>query len=264
MASAHSSQVSAFVDESGKFKDHKVIAIGCVAAYNEQLHDFAQEWGRHLILNGLNDLSAKKALNYSRPLSKKNTDVGLTNRIDTLRPFVACIRKHLQVAVGCVVDVRVFKQLPSHFFQVFGSDPSYMAFMRIMLQLAEFASASDKISLICDEDEQTALAFYRLYRRIKKVAPGVQKRLVAISFADDRFLFALQAADLIAALIRLEKTAQLIRTKYDYKPLYKALVAQPEKHERIWYCGIATGDKKALTKTATNVIAQLKKEKKLP
>src|SRR5271157_2894345 len=72
MAVKHSGQVSAFVDESGKFKDHKVIAIGCVAGYNEQVGEFAQEWGRQLFLNGLNDLSAKAVLNYSRPLSKKN------------------------------------------------------------------------------------------------------------------------------------------------------------------------------------------------
>jgi hypothetical protein len=44
-------------------------------------------------------LSAKAVFNYSRPLSKKNADVGLTNRIETLLPFVSCIRKHLQVAV---------------------------------------------------------------------------------------------------------------------------------------------------------------------
>ena len=46
MAVKHSGQVSAFVDESRKFKDHKVIAIGCVAGYNEQVGEFAQEWGR--------------------------------------------------------------------------------------------------------------------------------------------------------------------------------------------------------------------------
>jgi hypothetical protein len=139
-----------------------------------------------------------------------------------------------------------------------------MAFMRTMMQVADFASETDRISLICDEDEQTALAFYGLYRRLKKVVPSVRKRLVAISFADDRYVFALQAADLITALIRLEKTAQLTRKKYDYKPLYKALIAQPQREEKIWYCGIATGDKKALTKTATDVIAQLKKERKIP
>jgi Protein of unknown function (DUF3800) len=210
---AFSRQVSAFVDESGKFKDHKVIAIGCVAAYVEQLHDFTQEWNRHLVLNGLTELSAKKVLNYNRPISKKNPDVGLDNRIRTLLPFVHCIRKHLQIAIGCVVDVRAFKKLPSHFFQVFGDDPSYMSFMRIMMQVTDFASATDKISLTCDEDEETVWNFYRLYRRLKKVWPGVRERLAAISFADDRFVFALQAADFIAAIIRLEKTAQLTKKK---------------------------------------------------
>jgi hypothetical protein len=258
-----SQQVSAFVDESGKSKDHKVIAIGCVAAYTEQLRDFAQEWNRHLVLNGLTELSAKKVLNFRRPISKKNTDTGLDNRIDTLLPFVYCIRKYLQVAMGCVVDVRTFRKLPPHFFQVVGDDPSYMAFMRTMLQVTEFASRTDKISLVCDEDEQTALAFYRLYRRLKKVWPGAREKLAAITFADDRFVFALQAADFIAAIIRLEKTARLTKKKYDYKPLFRALIAQPERHERLWFCGIATGDRQTLIKTAEDMLAQLKKDKKL-
>ena len=259
---AFSHQVSAFVDESGKFKDHKVIAIGCVAAYVEQLHDFVQEWNRHLVLNGLTELSAKKVLNFNRAVSKKNTSVGLDNRIDTLLPFVSCIRKHLQVAIGCVVDVRTFRKLPSHFFQALGDDPSYMAFMRVMLQVSDFSSGTDKISLTCDEDEETAMDFYRLYRRLKKVWPGARERFAAISFADDRYVFALQAADFISAIIRLEKTAELTKKQYDYRRLYKALIAQPERHERLWYCGIATGDKKTLINTAEGILAQLKRDKK--
>lgn len=256
-------QVAVFVDESGKFKDHKVIAIGCVAAYTRQLVDFVEEWNRHLVLNGLTELSAKKVLNYNRPLSKKNPETGLERRIDTLLPFVHCVRRHLQVVLGCVIDERTFKKLSSHFFQMMGRDPSYMAFMRVMLQVTEFASDTDKISLTCDEDEETALGFYRLYRRLKKVWPGAREKLASISFANDRYVFALQAADLIAAIIRLEKTAQLTKKKYDYKRLFRALNAQPQKHENVWYLGIATGDKKTLLHTADGILSQLKSGQKL-
>jgi hypothetical protein len=68
---AFSYQVSAFVDESGKFRDHRFIAIGCVAGYTEDLTHFVHEWNRHLVLNGLTVLHAKKVLNYRRPISKK-------------------------------------------------------------------------------------------------------------------------------------------------------------------------------------------------
>jgi hypothetical protein len=252
--------VSAFVDESGKFKDHDVIALGCVGDYAERLVDFHHEWGRLLRVNGLKDLSAKKVFNYNRPLSKNNSDTGLKKRIKSLRPFIICIRKHLQVAIGCAVDVREFKKLPPHFFQIWGHDPAYLAFVKIMLQIANFTSDSDKISLICDEDEETALPFYGLYRRVKKVWPDARNKLAAISFGDDSVLYGVQAADLIASLVRLDAAARLTKARYDYKPLFKLLTADPDnKHERIWYFGVATADKKSLRATAKDAAAELKK-----
>lgn len=257
-------QVSAFVDESGKFKDHNVIAIACVASYTEDLTNFTQEWNRHLVLNGLNELHANKVLNYNRPLSKKNPEVGLQRRIRDLLPFVSCIRKHLQVVMGCVVDVRIFKKLPPYFLKVFGKDPSLLAFMRVMMQVSQFAAGRDRVQMICDEDEGTVSDFYRLYRRFKQVWPGVRNRFVGISFVDDRYLFALQAADFIASIIRLETSSRLTKKSYDYQRLYRALAATPDpKIERLWYLGIATASKKNLIKTAEDVIAQLKKERKL-
>jgi hypothetical protein len=44
--------VTAFFDESGKFKDHKVISFGGVAGFNEEFNPFADEWGRLLYRNG--------------------------------------------------------------------------------------------------------------------------------------------------------------------------------------------------------------------
>jgi hypothetical protein len=256
--------VSAFVDESGKFKDHKVIVIGCVAGFAEQVNnDFAPEWGRLLRLNGLKYLTAKTVLKYHVPLSEKNPALGLDARTEALLPFVSCIRKHLQVVIGCAVDVRYFKKLPPHFFQVYGNDPSYLAFVRAVTQIDDFTPSKEKISLICDEDEETAIPFYRLYRRVKKVLPSARKKLAAISFADDKVMFALQAADLVSSLLRLDSTARLTRKRHDYNRLFKALTRAPEKHERLWFCGIATANKKSLLNTARDTAEELKKRKLL-
>jgi hypothetical protein len=253
--------VSGFFDESGKFKDHKVISIGCVAAFNQHVDDFAHNWGRLLFINGLENLSAKNVLNYNRPLSRKVDAFGVRERTDALLPFIACVRKHLEVIVGCAVDVRAFKKLPSHFFQVYGTDPSYMAFARTILQVCDFTPLRDRIVLVCDEDEETALPFYRLYRRVKKVIPEIQRKLNAISFCDDNAVFALQASDLVASLVRLDAAARLTKKPYDYAELFSAMTAIPEKHERLWFCGIATADNKTLLKTAKDTAADLKRRK---
>jgi Protein of unknown function (DUF3800) len=256
--------VSAFFDESGKFKDHKVIVMACVAAFADQVNnDFAPEWGRLLRLHGLKYLTAKKALNHRRPLSEKNPALGVAKRTKALTDFVMCIRKHLQVVIGCAVDVRYFKKLPPHFFQVYGHDPSYLAFVRAILQVSDFAPDGEKISIICDEDEETALPFYKLYRRIKKVLPSARKKLAAVSFADDKVMYALQAADLVASLLRLDSNALLTKTPHDYKRLLKAIQRPPERHERLWFCGVATADKASLLKTAQNTTDDLKRRKLL-
>ena len=118
------STVAACFDESGKFKDHKVVSIGCVGGYVERFDgDFSQEWNTLLNFYGLKLLSAKDALNHKRPLSKKKPCLGVDERSEALRAFISCVRKHLQIIVGLATDADAFKKLPPHFFQIFGTDP---------------------------------------------------------------------------------------------------------------------------------------------
>jgi hypothetical protein len=205
-----------------------------------------------------------KTLKHHVPLGTKTDALGIEKRTEALLPFVACIRKYLEVAIGCWVDAKAFKALPSHFFKVYGDDPAYMAFVRTMLQVVDFTPDRDGLVLVCDEDEQTALQFYKLYRRIKKVMPGVKQKLNAISFCDDKFVFAVQAADFVASMVRLDALARRDKKKHQYRRLFKALTATPQKHERIWYCGIARGDKKALLQTAKDTTKELRKRKLIP
>jgi hypothetical protein len=242
--------VSAFFDESGKFKDKKVICFGGVVSFAEHFNDFGIEWRRLLRLNGLKSLHATEAFKHRRPLSKKNQNTGLNKRINDLLPFVSCIRKYLLAVVGIAVDVRGFKELPSHFFQFYGNDPIYMAFARMALQVMEFAPDSDQISMIVDEDEETTLPFYRLYKRVKKVWPGARNKLVGLSFVDDKYLFALQASDLVAGLIRREMAWKVAKEKNQYRKLFRALIKSPEKHERLWFAGVALGTKDQLVEMA--------------
>jgi hypothetical protein len=256
--------VSSFFDESGKFKDHEIISIGCVAAFNQHVEEFARNWGRLLHINGLKELTAKQALNHKRPLSAKVDAFGVRNRTDALVPFIDCMRKHLEVIVGCVVDVAEFKSLPPHFFQVFGKDPAYMAFVRCIQEVCHFTPSNDGIVLCCDEDEETTLAFYRLYKQVKRKMPGLKRKLNAISFCDDRVLFGLQASDFVASLIRLDARKRLTKTMHDYDALFEAMTAHPTKDERLWFCGIATANRETLQTIAQDTLEDLRRRKLIP
>jgi Protein of unknown function (DUF3800) len=259
MSTSGYNTVTVFFDESGKFKDHKVISFGGVVAYNENFIDFANEWGRLLYRNGLPALSAKNVLNARRPLSRKNRRVGIKERIEDLAPFVACIRKHLQVIIGVTVDVRAFKKLPAHFFQTYGADPVFVAFARSMLEVIGFTPERDKVSFVCDDEEEVAVHVFRLYRRVKRIFPRARNKLVAITFADDKSLFALQAADLVSSIMRLEAGRRMLRAKYDYLPLFKALSKSPERNEKLWNVQIAFGDKRMLTDLCDSLSAERKR-----
>ena len=132
---------SGFFDESGKFRDKKVICLGGVASYAHDFNrDFTFEWGRLIRLNGIKVFSAKKALNHRRKLGTNCDAIGIERRTDALLPFVECIRKYLQVVSGTVVDVDAYRGLPSHIHQMFTDDPVYMAFLRSMLQVVSFTA----------------------------------------------------------------------------------------------------------------------------
>jgi hypothetical protein len=247
--------VSAHFDESGKFKDHDVISIGCVGGFAERFENgFVNEWGTLLNAYGLKAISGKATLNYNKPLSAKNPCLGLQDRMACLLSFISCIRKHVQVVTGLAVDAKEFKKLPSYFFKTFGNNPAFMAFVRSAMYMTDFTPDNDKLTLICDDDEETAWEFYRLYRRVKKVWPDARKKFGGIAFVDDRYLFGVQASDLIASIMRLEANLQLNNAKYDYGPAFQALTAQPEKQEPwLWQVAISIARKETLIETAESI-----------
>lgn len=235
------STVIACLDGSGDLGDHDVVSMGCVAGFAERFNDdFAQEWAMLLRRYGIKVLSAKTSLNHERPLSVRNPCLGIEARTEALLTFVKCIRGHLQNIIALATDVRAFKKLGHPFFQRYGSDPAFMTFARIAMRVTEFTPDGSKVSLVCDDDEKTAWRFYRLYKRAKKILPDCRKKLGQIAFADDRYVFGLQASDLVASLVRLEASKEIAGIEYDYSPLYQQLVANPEKHER-WLYNIAIG-----------------------
>jgi hypothetical protein len=241
------STLNSFVDASGKLNDHSVVSFGCVAAFAERDTDFAMQWNSLLGLYGVKSLHAMDVLNYNRPLSQKNACLGIGERTIALNKFVSCIRGNLQLILGYATDVAAFRRLPPHFFQVFGTDPAYITFIRVALEVLDFCPPRSKVTMICDDDEETALDFYRLYRRIKKVLPQARHKMAAISFIDDRYLFAVQASDLVAAMMRLEAGRRINGEGYDYQPVYDALFAPPEKHERfLMAIGTAVADQEQM------------------
>jgi hypothetical protein len=244
-----------YFDESGKFKDQRVVAFGGVIGIASHMDPFFEEWHKCLYQNGLPVLSMKQALRHDRPLSEKNPALGLRARIEALLPFILCIRKHLLAITGIALDTEAFRALPSHYHQILGSDPFFTAFLRTLIGVVDMALNDDKFMIVCDDEEAMALPMYKLYRRVKLVHPKSNDVLKSLCFGDDEYMYALQAADCVASIIRREADRKFFGTPDDYAELFAAMTKNPDRDagEKIWACNIAFADKEMLTRTAESL-----------
>jgi hypothetical protein len=241
--------IGAYFDESGKFKDHSTVSLAAVASMPMDFNPFGETWHRELFRAGLKTLTMKEALNVELPLSKKRPAKGIAKRIEALMPFVECIRKHLQLVSCAAMDTIAFKQLPSDDQKLFGGNPHYVAFVKLLLDIFDAVKDEDTLTVVCDDDEETALQIYKLYRKIKLGWRDARHRLVAISFANDDFFHPLQAADMIASLCRLEAKKQIHGDENLYQTLYDAL-SKPKEDDRLWAFNPAIMRKEGLTEIA--------------
>lgn len=195
----------------------------------------------------------KEALQSHRPLSAKNPALGVENRIASLVPFIDCIRKHLMVITGLAIDARAYAAMPSHYLQAMGDNPCFTAFTRTLLAVLEITDTQDKISLICDDEEEAAGPMYQLYRKVKILYPDAREKLRAITFADDRWSFGLQAADLVVSLTRQEAAKRFFGTDYQYGSLFSVLSNPvPRNADTFWLIQFGFCDATMLKKLGDN------------
>jgi len=219
--------IQAFFDESGKHSDHPVVAFAGVCAEESRVQEFNSEWAVLLRRYGLDSLHMVKALKQAK-LSPNFPAKTPAERIEALKPFADCINKYLELGLIQTIDVKSFQNLTKNARAGLGNpdDPYHVAFLRGAVALAEFTHPDDKVSIICDDDQETAWECYTYYRSLRKV-PRAHKKLISLSFADDKYFPALQAADMVVYLARLEAKKLFYGDHYEYRPLLDYMCLRP-------------------------------------
>jgi hypothetical protein len=225
--------IYSYFDESGKFQNQSTISFAGVAGVGDEVKAFQDEWTRHLKKTGLRGLTMKQALRHRIPLSRKSPACGARSRNEALLPFVRCVRRHLQLVTSVAVDAATFKKLPGEIKDALGKDPHYLAFVRILMRMVDALNRGDELSVICDDDEASALNMYRLYMRVKRNFRGSRDQLTCLTFGDDMYFAELQAADMVASLCRLDADKTLHGKQHDYQELIQEL-KQPINGDRLW------------------------------
>jgi hypothetical protein len=227
----------AYFDESGKKSDHPVVTFSGVCVMQSKLDAFDAAWNTLLHQYGLRSLHMARA---SR-LSEKHGDKmprhqSADQRMDTLLPFADCINEHLEMGLIQAWDVAGFNALSAEAKRGIGSpdDPYYIAFSRGLTELDDYTQPDDRISLICDDDVMTALDCHRHYRGMGNAYPKLRQKMVALTFANDEYFPALQAADMVAFLSRLEAKAQFYGDRYSFRRLFDYLRRERGPGKMIW------------------------------
>jgi len=213
--------LSSYWDESGKFKDHKTISFCGLCLSSGKLEKFHEDWKELLRRNELPYLKVSDALNAHHQLSPIIPAQTFRERIDALRPFVSCLTQWFELGVAVGVNVEAFQRSPEHLKRRIsgGNNPFYLAFRTALISFAEYRQADDSLAIVFDDDEETAKHCLNFYRK----DTNLRSAFASITFADDKVYRPLQAADLLAGLVRLECASQFCGTPYDYKPLYDYL-----------------------------------------
>ena len=213
--------ISVFFDESGKFRDKRVVSLAGLFANEQTVGRFSSKWQELLRRHNLPYFKASQAWRAHRAMSDVIPKQSPGERLEALKPFAACIGENFEFALAVTVNVEAFQRTKDHIKKAIsgGDDPFYFSFLKILMAALERSNGA-RLSLVCDDDQHTAFNCFKLYRRVKNSDNEAWRiKLSAITFADDKSFPALQAADMVSGLFRREGARRFFGEPYDYFPL---------------------------------------------
>ena len=217
--------ITSYWDESGKFQDQQVISFCGLCLSPAKLEKFEDGWRELLRRNELPWLKASDALKAHRELSPVIPVQTVGERIEVLKPFVACLTETFELGVAIAVNVKAFRRTPEHVKKQIagGEDPFYFAFLTAMVHFVNYPRTEERIAVVFDDDEKTAQNCLSLYRRMKILDVCYRAAFASITFADDQAYMPLQADDLLSYLVRIQCDFEFSGTPNEYQSLFDYL-----------------------------------------
>lgn len=235
-------------DESGKQRDHKVVALAAICAEDDTLQTFNAEWRKLLRYFEIDALHLKKFMQVSACLSPKIPKAkGLEDRAKLLKPFADCINDFLEFGILQAWDVAGFHSIPKSFRYQMGSvdDPYLLAFAYGLMRITEHSKEEQKVSIICDHDQEIALDCLKHFNGMRHADKKYSSKLISMTFADDRFFPSLQAADMAAYFVRLEAMRLFHAGNFRLKWILDDLCVERGPGKMKWEILFATKEKLA-------------------
>jgi hypothetical protein len=191
------------IDDSAPGDGSHQFLVGLVAS-DSGWESLAEKWSAGLQALDLPFLHTSDFLSGTGDHRTWNKQSSETDRIAVIRRFGEIIPHHVMAGIIIGVDAWAFDQI---FLQDKKkiSCPMF-AFDRLLsyaIDSMQKAGVDEPISLLVD-DSSHAMKFYGLWRKAREIHSFARKYLCSITFADDKKIVPLQAADLVAAIVLRE------------------------------------------------------------
>lgn len=197
-----------YIDESGKFENEKCewVSMCGYIAHSSEWERIQLEWNNLILRWQVPPIHmAKIAHPEDDPewTKVKNDwgDLWDRKRGDMLAEFGGLISRVNAACVGAVVDAEHFRSLPESPLKKSYDTPLKYAFHEVVMRGIEKTEVIDRhspISLVIDDDRDTAHQCHFLLSALKIGFPKVRERISGICFVNDRYYPGVQAADMIS------------------------------------------------------------------
>ncbi len=220
--------------ESGKWADKDTISFCGWISGAMQWEAFAKEWSELLEELGLPSLHTADLVHPGRRAER-----GWNFRQEEIDPillrFAAIIRKHANSGLGIGIDTKHFRTMKQS-FRAKVKNPHFIAFKFLMNTVLREVQAVQRIisahdwrcGIICDQDPGTSEHCLKHFNKLRLFDPVARKLLNGICFADAVGAIPLQAADLLAYVLRTELERRRTKSSSPASLLFQDLSFRPD------------------------------------
>lgn len=212
-------------DGSGTIGQDRAIVYAGATSTLTQWNAFNEVWESLLIKHDLAYLKFAEANTFYGEFLPKVATWGAEKEIqrDALLSEFANLRERYGLATtGCGVVIGTDRADPFAAQSV--ADKKKEQFQCAILALLRVVPADYAVTILCDVEKDVEERYRGWIESLRRVESDKVARIMAISFADDKFSAPIQFADLLAGVVRKELERRVYQPHTATNPLYNVLV----------------------------------------
>lgn len=189
-----------FIDDSDTFRRNGYQCLAGLMASDTSWDRFNNRWEDLLRKYGLNVIHTAEFLSGNGLYRDFHHDYEM--RLAILQEFMDVVRDEVQCGVFCAIDAGEYRETLAHAKKKL--KPEEFLFRRILKRSFEYMieiRSIESIGVWLDDSDLTSTKFLSIWARTKRVWKLEKSMLGSIAFGDDRALYPLQGADLVANIL---------------------------------------------------------------